>query len=879
MKIIKPMALGLLTRPFEFKREFRLGVAAIAFLPIGETAALLPETALWPFLAEELPSDQPLDAVIPKARPEFLAVAHCFAPNGIAAPLVRTGIQLGPLIKMLDVHGEREVNQRLGHITQPVPFTRMPIDWTRTYGGPGFADNPLGKGLLPEGRPEDRMIPAQNIINPKLSREGARTPSAYGPVDQTWPVRARLGGTYDDAWLKQDFPGFARDIDWSFFNTAQRDQWLPEPLKGDETYAFKHLHPTQTLLKGRLPGLVPRVFLVRKNQADLFEEVPLALTTTWFFPHRERLVLVYHGVAHLAEEDGSDIARAVLGADRLGALRPAADFHAVMVQRADTKDGAMYALRDEQLAPAEWLRPDPALAMPDPETSPMAQIAARARRRAERERAAAIESLKTQGIDPEKHGPPPLPPMEASPTMEELPAYAARKQAEAEAQKAAAEAQITEKKAEVAKQLAAAGMPEEEIQQRLNAKPKGPPAFSAAAMRADMQQQINAMRLFGQPTLELEAQLASPEVAAQLDKAEAAVRDSYRLTAHHQDPADAAPAERSAAIRNLVTSDTAQARALYDLHGADLSGLDLSGIDLSGVCLDGARLAGTSFAGAKLVNAVLAHANMAGCVLDNADLTGASLGKAHLAGASLRQATLKNAVLAGADLTSATLAGADLEAADLTDVIVTGADFSNVRASAILAMKLSLRELRAPGILLDKAKFIECDLEGADLTGASLVRAVFLQSNLARVRFAGAKLVKAVFVQQCSLASANLSGADLTEANLRETELRGVNLDGAILTRADLSGADMTGAYLPYARADESRLIATNLQYADLRLANFANADMARADLRGAKITGISVYEANLARVKLDDATRRGGMFRVRMRYLPLYEPPQEAQT
>jgi uncharacterized protein YjbI with pentapeptide repeats len=755
----------------------------------------------------------------------------------------------------------------------------MPIDWTRTYGGAGFADNPLGKGLLPDGRPEDRMIPAQNIINPKLSREAARIPAAYGPVDQTWPVRAELAGTHDDTWLKQDFPGFARDIDWSYFNAAQRDQWLPERLKGDETYAFKHLHPTQPLLKGRLPGLVPRVFLVRKGQDDSFEEVSLSLTTAWFFPHRERVVLVYHGVAHLAEEDGSDIARAVLGADRLGALRSAAEFHAVMVQRADPESGAMHALRDEQLAPAEWLRPDPGLAMPDPEASPLAQIAARAHRRAERERASVIETLKARGIDPEKHGPPPLPSVEKDPTIEELPAFAARKKAEAEAQKAAAEAQIAEQKIKIAEQLAAAGMPEEEIEQRLNAKAKGPPAFSAAAMRADMQQQINAMRVFGQPTLALEAQLASPEIAAQLDKAEAAVRNGYRLIAHHQDPADAAPAERSAAIRNLLTTDTAQARSLYDLHGADLSGLDLSGIDLSGVCLDGAKLAGASFAGAKLVNAVLAHANMEGCVLDNADLTGASLGKAHLAGASLRQAMLKNAVLAGADLTNATLAGADLEAADLTEVILTGADFSNVRAAAILAMKLSLRDLRAPGILLDTAKFIECDLEGANLTGASLVRAVFLQSNLARVRLAGAKLVKAVFVQQCSLAGANLSGADLTEANLRETELRGANLDGAILTRADLSGADMTSAYLPYARAEGSRLIATNLRYADLRLANFANADMARADLRGAKITGISVYEANLARVKLDEATRRGGMFRVRMRYLPLYEPPQEAQT
>jgi hypothetical protein len=83
MKIIKPQTLSLLTRPFEFRREFWLGVSVIAFLPIGDAPVLLPETAMWPFLAEELPPDLPLDAAIPKARAEFLAVAHCHAPDGL----------------------------------------------------------------------------------------------------------------------------------------------------------------------------------------------------------------------------------------------------------------------------------------------------------------------------------------------------------------------------------------------------------------------------------------------------------------------------------------------------------------------------------------------------------------------------------------------------------------------------------------------------------------------------------------------------------------------------------------------------------------------------------------------------------------------------
>ena len=878
MKIIKPQTLGLLTRPFEFRREFWLGISVLAFLPIGDSPVLLKEAEMWPFLAEELPPDQPLDAAIPKAQPEFLAVAHCFAPDGVAAPLVQTGIQLGPVIKLLDVHGERNRDGRAGRISQPVPFTHMALDWTRTYGGPGFADNPLGKGVAPAAGSDGRIIPVQNVINPKLAEHGVRSPAAYGPVDQMWPARAKLVGTHDDSWLKQDFPGFARDIDWHFFNVAPPDQWLPEKLTGNETYAFKNLHPDHSLQQGRLPGMAPRLFLVRTQAADDggFEEVPLALTTVWFFPHRERLVLVHHGRARLAEEDASDIARVVIGADRSGALRPAAAFRTVMVQRADTKGGVIHALRDEDLVPAQWLTP--AADASDAEPSGPGIALARARKRAERLLDAEREKIKASGLDPDKYVPP-LPPPTPAPKLGELPAFVAAARAEAAAQKAKALAELEAKKADIAAKLAASGMPDDEIQKRLNPKTQGPPTFSAAAMRATMAQQITGRRVLGQLTADLEAKMASPEFAAQLDQAEAAVRNGYRLAAHRQDPADALPAERNAEIRRLIAADPASARALYDLHGADLSAFDLSGLDLSGVCLDSANLAGTRFAGANLSNAVLAHATMYGCVFDDADLSGANLGKANLKHASLKRSRLKKAVLAGADLTNASLVDADLEGADLSDVVTDRADFSNVRAPGILAMKLSLSGLHAPGIVLTKAKFIECNLQGADLTGANLERAVFLQCNLAGINLGHARLCKAVFVKQCSLAGAHLTAADLTEANLRETDLRGADLDRAIIERADFSKADLSNALLQLARGNGSQLVAADLRRADLGDADFAKADLSRADLRGANLSGVSVYEANLSRARLDTETRRRGMFRTRMRYLPVYEPPKEAQA
>ena len=869
MKIIKPQSLSLLTRPFEYTREFWLGCAVISAFPTSEMPVLMKEAALWPFLSEELPSDQPLDAAIPKATPEFLAVAHCHAPNGIPAPLLRTGIQLGQTIKILDIHGDRTLDRRAGSITPAEPFAHIPIDWPHTYGGPDFPDNPLGIGITPSPGSDGMLIPVQNVINPRLGRDGARVPATFGPVDQMWPARASRVGTHDDAWLKKDFPGFARDIDWNFFNLAAPDQWLTDPLRGDEPFAFKNLHPTIPLLKGHLPGIIPRLFLTRKGQPGSFEEVPLALTTVWFFPHRERMALIHHGRARLIEEDGADIERAVVGADHLDQLRPASDFHAVMEKRVDRKNGAIHALRDQDLVPADWLGDTDT----PPPTPPLA--IARGRRRMERERDAQIEQLKAKGLDPEKFAPPPLPPVKPPPTLEELPAFAEAAMAEAEARKAEALAAAEVKKADLAKTLAARGMTDDDIQKKLNAKPKGPPGFSASATIASLQAQIRGRRALGQLSLDLEAKLASPGFVEGLEKAEAAARDGYRLTAHAQDAADPAAVDRNSEMRRLIMEDTAKARTFYDLHGVDLSGLDLSGLDLSGVCLDGANLSGTSLVGANLTKAVLAHATLTGCRLDGAILDGANLGATTMSSTSLRGASMKKAILAKADLSGGVFAGAILEGADLTEATLGQADFSGIRAAGILMMKLDLSGFRAPGADLFKAKFLDCRLQGADLSGARLERAAFLTCDLAGARLSGANLRKAVFVKDCSLLAARLTGANLTEANLRETMMRGANLNDAVLIWADLSGATLANGLLTNVRARGCRMIATDLRQADLRLGDFSHADLSRADLRGANLTGLSAFAANLARVKLDHDTRRGGMFRTRMRYLPVWEPPE----
>ena len=262
MRVVKPMALGLLSRSFEHGHCFHLGLSVLCFVPLGAQPMLYAETAMWNFLPAVLPPELAIDAAIPKSGSEFLVVGSAFAPGGAPVPALRASVRLGNRSKSLNVFGDRHwlAGDRP---SQPVPFASMPLDWAHAYGGPGDADNPPGKGTQPIDTPDGRRMPLPNIVDPAQGAAAYRRAAGFGPRDVTWRPRAQLAGTHDDRWLQDDFPGFPRDIDWRFFNLAPEDQQFPHPLLGDEPYALENLHPHHPLLEGRLPGIAPRAFVVR----------------------------------------------------------------------------------------------------------------------------------------------------------------------------------------------------------------------------------------------------------------------------------------------------------------------------------------------------------------------------------------------------------------------------------------------------------------------------------------------------------------------------------------------------------------------------------------------------------------------------------------
>lgn len=867
MRVEKPLALGLMTRPIEFRRRHALAVAALSFCPMGEEAALLGEAAMWSFLPQVLPPSQPIDITLPKPGAEFLVTGSAFAPGGAPVRALTVTARLGGLTKRIGVVGDHHLEDGLP--TEPAPFTEMPLGWERAYGGPSFAGNPLGRGIAEMPLPGvGHRVALPNIVQPAGSAaHGAPHPVSLGAIDIAWPQRARLAGTHDQRWLEEDFPGFARDIDWRIAMAAQPDQRFEGFLRGDEDYALTHMHPDEAELTGRLPGLQPRI-LVQRRGTGTFEDVPLRLTTVWFFPAHRRLVMIHHGSVATEEEDARDITALLMGADRLGAPRSVADFAATFAARQDAETGMIASLDEGALVPAEVLRPDPATEALRAKLAEEGLPQRRARARAEREHERRRAELRERGLDPDAHGLAPPEPFEPLPPLEQIPAHVAAKTRAAEAQRVEAEAMAKRQRdASAARILAAGGTPPDPTR-----RPAGPPPMDAPDPRAQLDARIAALEAQGLPA-DAERRLRDdPGLARQAAEAQETARRGYLSDADMQDPAPRLDAGASAALRARLMDGTRVAARL-DLCGADLAGMDLSGFDLTEAWLDGADLAGADLSGATLDQAVLAHARLEGARLAGASLEGANLGRARCEGADLSDANLRDAVLRDADLRRATLRRAELDGASLTGALLEGADIGEAHLPNLLVNEGSLAGLRARGARLDGAVLIRTGLDGADFTGATLTSAAFIGVAGDGVVFDGAHLDQAVFVQDCALRGARFAGAVCDGANLRGAALDGAVFDGASLDGTDLSECSLRGASFDLARGRGARFTAAGLHGAQLTRADLAQASLARADLRAANLNDTSLYEADIARVQADEATSIERVQRTRTRIHPRRTP------
>ncbi|MAK89986.1 MAG: hypothetical protein CMI13_01940 [Oleibacter sp.] len=242
------------------------------------------------------------DPGMPKPAGEWLLSGSFFSAGQTPVPGGQVSVEIAGQKKTLNVFGDRE--WLAGIPSSPVPVSSVPLIYEFAFGGPDYADNPIGKGHSANQLPNIEL--AGQTIG---SNSKAYVPAGFGPYDPSWPDRARYQGTYNQRYLETSYPGYPKDMDWRLFMTAPADQQLKQFWRGDESFGLHNMHPERPLITSSLPDLKVRAFVLEKNgdASPAFSETDLHLDTLWFFPDKDIVQMIWRGGMLVDDDEATQI--------------------------------------------------------------------------------------------------------------------------------------------------------------------------------------------------------------------------------------------------------------------------------------------------------------------------------------------------------------------------------------------------------------------------------------------------------------------------------------------------------------------------------------------------------------------------------------------
>lgn len=869
MKVVKPRTLSIVTRCYESERKKYFSVGLLSLFSFDHRMAS--EVDMWKFFAAELGNEGVPDAGMVKSRGEFLVTGSAFTANAAPAATIDARVRIGQLDKSLRVSSARVWQGNIA--TKPALITETPITWQNAFGGVNFARNPLGIGFEPVIDDEgNKVYPLPRIENPDqlvLSTLDRPEPASFGPVDIAWPQRQKKAGTYDKKWLKELYPGLAKDIDMSFFNVASDDQQQPEYFQSNEEFEIHGMHPTKSTLQGTLPGINARCFVSLVDNDQSLSEISMNLTTVWFFPKHERFLIVHHGSHRIKTSDGTDIGNLVVAAERTDAPKSMDHYQHVLEKRLDKEQAAVQALKDSDLLPADIkLARDAAMSEMKELMETENLLQQNQRRGQEIQNKQKRDEIAAMGLNPDDYIPL-LPPVEDEPELdpENVDEYVATMQAKIEEQKREIEAQNAAKEQATRDDLEAQGLdPDEYMPTSQNV--VGPPAFRA---QEEYQKALDSIAPFAGTAQGAAMEGLLAERRQQYFDSEEQRREGYRLMAHHQGAVTRLAGEACENGRKQVEEAVSRGKHLarMDLTGFDLSDLDLSGCDLSGAWMENVNLSNSNLSGADLSEAVLTRSD-----LSNADVSGANLTRSNVAltlfsNTKVDGAKFHDSILSRAQLKTSSFKNADFSGANLESLIVQSCDFTDASLAELTLNEFELRDVCFASADLSKSQFLKCNISESDFTSAKLDGVTFLSTNGAQADFTGAEMTNVRFVEDCSFQRAVFHKATLVRSNLRGTNLVESDFSHANLVGSDFSNADCTKGNFDRADAKHCLFMHSTCQGTTFRCTDLMNAILQEANVLGADLSTANLYQADLANIYRDAKTSFEGANLKKARLVP----------
>lgn len=863
MKNIKPRKLGILHRTLTVGGRSRLVVSPLCFFELT-TGAVIDETDGWRKIAPRLGTDTILDPVLPKQNAEVLLAGSACAPAGTRISQTEVRLKIGAIDKRLWVWGDRRAVRGIlpsSRFTEPQPFEQMPLTYSRAFGGPKYAKNPLGKGhqtlrdRLTEGEAELPNVEPMHSSDPE--------PAGFGPVGFDSPVRRGHVGTYDSAWMNGEFPGFPSDVERLFFNSAPVDQQQPRPWRGDELFQIFGMHPTLRCLQGRLPGVYARAFVEREGEAP--HEVPLHAETVWLFPHLDLAdmglgdaglgAIIFRGETEVEDSDGLDVASVMIAFERsTDRPRPVAHYQrAHELRTGDPKTQLAQVLNDAPLCPAH--------------TPEFERQLAEEQQRALEEYYANFEAVtesiledhpqlkELEGYEPPKCPPPKLGlfPKEA---MARGDVDMTEMLAKADAWEKELREEAAKKEAETAEALA--NLPEdptkkdpaspeavaEAVAERVAKAGRQPRKFGGAGLGTGEGLPEIPPSAYDDPALKEVLALAAgaPSIAE--------LEDDTRGRRLNPKPEAMESAHREAvgqALREMVKR--------CRIEGGSLVGRDLQGADLSEM----------RFESADLRELLLEHADLSRATFINCRLEGSTF-----AGACLDGARFVDCNLSGANLCGTTGKGAEFRSCDLSggmwiESVWSESVFFDCGWENVVANEMQARCCRFDASRFEETIFIQADLSHGSFEGCRGARSILIQAKLDEARMNGSAWERTIAVGiegngSCwdestfdrmqfgggsQLVNASFRGVRAKQTGFRGSPLGAAQLQRSVFESCDFAKVTLEGADLSETAFFSSVLTQAQIVQSDLRDTKFYEALLNKAHIVDCKVAEANFYGAN----------------------------------
>ena len=158
---------------------------------------------------------------------------------------------------------------------------KLPLVYDRAFGGSDHTHenpkkqgtefrNPVGVGFHKNS--DTKTINGTMLPNLEDPRHPVRKwsdmpePMGFGHVGRGWQPRVKFAGTYDDQWLKDQFPFLPADFDPQYFQSAPSDQQVPY-LQGGEVVRCTNMTSDGRPMVFAVPAItVPVAFRFRNRE-------------------------------------------------------------------------------------------------------------------------------------------------------------------------------------------------------------------------------------------------------------------------------------------------------------------------------------------------------------------------------------------------------------------------------------------------------------------------------------------------------------------------------------------------------------------------------------------------------------------------------------